>query len=96
MPELVLYGIRLLAQATLRSFHPMRAEPRRSSTNGIGELCEQENWRPGAFSLATLNYGSLVSTRSLQEIFFSDQHFGNHRADLLASVSQAASQHQPD
>ena len=53
-------------------------------------IAEQENWQPGVFSLATLNYGSLVSTASLQEIFFNDPHFGNHRADLLASVNKAS------
>merc|ERR1711936_928760 len=36
---------------------------------------EQEAWQPGQYSLATL-----------KEMFFSDPHFGNHRANLLASV----------
>ena len=58
-------------------------------------IAEQENWEPGVYSLATLNYGSLISTASLQDIFFNDPHFGNHRADLLASVNKAESNY-PD
>ena len=39
MPELVLYGIRLLAPATLYISRPMRAKSRWSSTNESEEHC---------------------------------------------------------
>ena len=43
---LVLYGIRLLAQATLWSSRPMRVEPRNSSTNESGPDCQSGQARP--------------------------------------------------
>ena len=47
MLELVLYGIRLLAHATLWSSRPMNDEPRHSSTNESGEWTSVCNVRLG-------------------------------------------------
>merc|ERR1719394_1812660 len=43
---------------------------------------EQQNWEPGKYFLASLNFGGLEDTKSFNDIFFNDPSFGVKRSDF--------------
>ena len=47
---------------------------------------EQEQWAPAQYSLATFNFGSILSHDAFQDIFFNDENFGTKRSNFLKSV----------
>jgi len=51
-------------------------------------IVEQEQWQPGEYQLASLNFGSLDSHASFEDVFFNDPHFGNKRTDFTKSVNE--------
>jgi len=45
-------------------------------------MVEQQNWEPGKYFLASLNFGGLEDTKSFNDIFFNDPSFGVKRSDF--------------
>jgi len=45
-------------------------------------MVEQQNWEPGKYFLASLNFGGLEDTKSFNDIFFNDPSFGVKRTDF--------------
>jgi len=44
---------------------------------------EQQDWEPGKYYLASLNFGSLADSSSFSDIFFNDPSFGVRRSNFL-------------